>query len=150
MRYVPEWFPFIKFKKQAAEWRRKLDRGVTKPFEKVRAEMVSLALVQIKPFTNMLGLQSSGQARPSFTTRMLEDPSHGLSVQAMRWLSGIICECHCLRLLDTQCSPAVLPLRRCRCRSQYFGTFVDFPSGNGPPPRRAKEGARGDRSCRWG
>lgn len=41
VKYLPSWFPFTRFKQRANEWRSKLFIGITLPFDRLKADLVS-------------------------------------------------------------------------------------------------------------
>jgi hypothetical protein len=45
VKHVPNWFPFAKFKLQAAEWRLQLDYQADRPLQQVKFEMVRALVV---------------------------------------------------------------------------------------------------------
>ncbi|KAG6850397.1 hypothetical protein H0H93_013952, partial [Arthromyces matolae] len=75
--HIPTWAPFAEFKRQALKTRGAVEDMMNIPFDMVKKQMVShrslLGLVSM-----LILLQRSGQARPCFTSNLLElhcDPS---------------------------------------------------------------------------
>jgi len=56
LRYIPAWFPGARFKKTAAEWSKTLDEMAEGPHQFVKQQM------------------AAGNAEPSFSSRLLEEP----------------------------------------------------------------------------
>ncbi|KAF8298244.1 cytochrome P450 [Clavulina sp. PMI_390] len=71
LKYLPAWFPLIKFHHVAAEWKAQLLHSVDLPFGRVKEEM------------------ATGKAEQSFTSMCLESLPAGADDEHIKWASGV-------------------------------------------------------------
>ena len=96
VKYIPSWFPFAEFKRNAKKWRSSLLLSVSRTFDFVKAEMVRVtvdSIVRLLIYT--CTEKAAGTATPSFTSRALEDPPAGATEDMIKWAAGSLCKLGC-------------------------------------------------------
>lgn len=78
LKYVPAWFPFASFQRQALEWRKSTSEMVSRPFNMIQDQMVShIVNICSRPWLSCVSSKKQGIAVPCLVSEELEKRALG-------------------------------------------------------------------------